>query len=177
MGGETDDLSNCFVNVQNTVDSQGGFIVYGWAIFELPKLLLEAQFHAIWRTPEGELVDVTKTDDKAQTTLFLADSTMSYQGKIIPSRQFALSDDCNVARLMSASQTAWEYQAKYQVDWGGDKVGFTKKVHWDEYRRLDERRRSALIRLFDALAGAAKVSRNQPCSCGSGKKFKKCHGA
>jgi preprotein translocase subunit SecA len=25
--------------------------------------------------------------------------------------------------------------------------------------------------------GGAKVGRNDPCPCGSGKKFKKCHGA
>ncbi|MEO6952594.1 MAG: SEC-C metal-binding domain-containing protein [Polyangia bacterium] len=24
---------------------------------------------------------------------------------------------------------------------------------------------------------AAKIGRNEPCPCGSGKKFKKCHGA
>ena len=24
--------------------------------------------------------------------------------------------------------------------------------------------------------GASKLGRNDPCSCGSGKKFKKCHG-
>ena len=28
-----------------------------------------------------------------------------------------------------------------------------------------------------ALAGADRVGRNDPCPCGSGKKYKKCHGA
>ena len=27
------------------------------------------------------------------------------------------------------------------------------------------------------VRGAAKVGRNDPCPCGSGKKYKKCHGA
>jgi preprotein translocase subunit SecA len=27
------------------------------------------------------------------------------------------------------------------------------------------------------VRGQAKVGRNDPCPCGSGKKFKKCHGA
>ena len=26
-------------------------------------------------------------------------------------------------------------------------------------------------------SGAAKVGRNDPCPCGSGKKYKRCHGA
>ena len=174
--GKKDDLGDCFVNVQKMVESRGGEIVYGWAIFELPKLLLEAQFHAVWRAPDGELVDVTKTDDKAQTTLFLADNKLAYEGKIIPSRQLALSDDCSVARLIIASQAVWEHQAKFQVDMGDDQVGFTEQEHVNEHHRLEELRLSALNRLFDTLAGAAKVSRSQPCSCGSGKKYKKCCG-
>jgi len=27
------------------------------------------------------------------------------------------------------------------------------------------------------VRGAAKIGRNDPCHCGSGKKYKKCHGA
>jgi preprotein translocase subunit SecA len=27
------------------------------------------------------------------------------------------------------------------------------------------------------VRGSAKVGRNDPCPCGSGKKYKKCHGA
>jgi len=27
------------------------------------------------------------------------------------------------------------------------------------------------------VRGGAKVGRNDPCPCGSGKKYKKCHGA
>ncbi len=38
--------------------------------------------------------------------------------------------------------------------------------HWKEARKL-----TPFVR------DAAKVGRNDPCSCGSGKKYKKCHGA
>ncbi len=37
--------------------------------------------------------------------------------------------------------------------------------------------RRAADRRFDAAAGGRKVGRNEPCPCGSGKKFKRCHGA
>ena len=30
---------------------------------------------------------------------------------------------------------------------------------------------------LDARFGGTKVGRNDPCPCGSGRKFKKCHGA
>jgi preprotein translocase subunit SecA len=39
-----------------------------------------------------------------------------------------------------------------------------------EARRASDRR-------FDAASGGRKVGRNEPCPCGSGRKYKKCHGA
>ncbi len=64
----------------------------------------------------------------------------------------------------------------------------------EERRREEERRRAEQQQIFAAAsrskAGvsakggvqtvkrkAAKVGRNEPCPCGSGKKYKKCHGA
>jgi preprotein translocase subunit SecA len=35
----------------------------------------------------------------------------------------------------------------------------------------------AATRAVSGAATAAKVGRNDPCPCGSGKKYKKCHGA
>ena len=38
-----------------------------------------------------------------------------------------------------------------------------------------ESRRNADAR-FQTFAGARKIGRNEPCPCGSGKKYKRCHG-
>ena len=37
-------------------------------------------------------------------------------------------------------------------------------------------KRNAEERRFDAMTNGRKVGRNEACPCGSGKKFKKCHG-
>ena len=64
----------------------------------------------------------------------------------------------------------------------------------EEHRREQERRRAEQQRIFEAASRSkagetakggiktvkrkvAKVGRNDPCPCGSGKKYKKCHGA
>jgi len=39
-----------------------------------------------------------------------------------------------------------------------------------------ENRRAATLR-FEAASGGRKVGRNERCPCGSGIKFKRCHGA
>ena len=47
---------------------------------------------------------------------------------------------------------------------------------WDQQLRVSERRIRAMARPLDAKARREKVGRNEPCPCGSGFKFKRCHG-
>ena len=64
----------------------------------------------------------------------------------------------------------------------------------EERRKEDERRRAEQAQIFEAASRSkagvtakggveqikrteSKVGRNDPCPCGSGKKYKKCHGA
>ena len=37
-------------------------------------------------------------------------------------------------------------------------------------------KRRASDRAFEVATGGRKIGRNEPCPCGSGKKFKRCHG-
>jgi uncharacterized protein YecA (UPF0149 family) len=39
-----------------------------------------------------------------------------------------------------------------------------------EERRAGDRR-------FETMSGGRKIGRNEPCPCGTGKKYKRCHGA
>src|SRR5436305_35403 len=71
---ERDALKNeCFPNVRQKTARYGGRIQHGWAIAERPGLFIEAQFHAVWIDPTGELVDVTPTQNGETETLFLPD--------------------------------------------------------------------------------------------------------
>ena len=61
--------------------------------------------------------------------------------------------------------------------------GHVRDVGWDEIdvSQIDEGEREQLReigeKLTDAHVGrAGKVGRNEPCPCGSGLKYKKCHG-
>ena len=49
----------CFWNVKNKVKLNGGKTQHGWAIVEWPKMMNEAQFHAIWVSPDNEHIDIT----------------------------------------------------------------------------------------------------------------------
>lgn len=53
------ELGQCFAAVEQQVRQHGGEQVVGWALWVWPKVLIEAEWHAVWRDPEGVLVDIT----------------------------------------------------------------------------------------------------------------------
>jgi hypothetical protein len=63
------------------------------------------------------------------------------------------------------------------ADPGPDPVGYVPAVLLDGADHVDDesmKARASFISLSDELI--AQAGRNDPCPCGSGKKFKKCHG-
>jgi hypothetical protein len=63
----------CFDNSAKQAARVGGEAAYGWAIWRWPGRYFEAEHHAVWRTPTGELVDVTPQTGSPPRTLFLPD--------------------------------------------------------------------------------------------------------
>src|SRR3954471_18917454 len=62
---------NCFVNVLDEVEHSGGGIRHVWLIWDRPVWYLDAVFHAVGASPDGQLIDITPTDDGEETILFL----------------------------------------------------------------------------------------------------------
>ncbi|OZQ77433.1 hypothetical protein [Paenibacillus odorifer] len=72
-------INECFSNVQKKVDLDGGSIVYGWQIW-ITELICEAEFHAIWKTSEGKLIDITPKIPHVDAILFVQDDSTTYKG-------------------------------------------------------------------------------------------------
>lgn len=69
----------CFWNVADHAKEHGGEIVFGWSIHEWPHLFWEAQHHAVWRAPDGELIDITPPAAPGGTaTLFVEDPSSAF---------------------------------------------------------------------------------------------------
>lgn len=66
-------VGRCWENVNTAVRLWGGHLVHGWAIWERPMLFLTAEFHAVWSSPDGEVIDVTPKADHEKRILFSAD--------------------------------------------------------------------------------------------------------
>lgn len=65
--------TQCYSNVRILVASEGGAVVLGWQLLEIPGRYVEAQHHAIWRSPAGTLEDVTAGTeaDRRKSILFI----------------------------------------------------------------------------------------------------------
>ncbi len=70
--------SFCFDNVSREIDRMGGAVVPGWAIWNLNGAYFEAEHHGVWRSPTGELVDLSPQPNGADHILFLPDPGSPY---------------------------------------------------------------------------------------------------
>ena len=62
---------NLGVLEKNKVD--GGSIRFGWNVWEYPEVYLTAEFHAVWVSPTGELIDITPKPDGETRIVFAGD--------------------------------------------------------------------------------------------------------
>jgi hypothetical protein len=58
-------------NVREQVVRCGGCVVHGWIVRAVPILFYEAEYHAVWQSPDGTLVDVTPQPGN-ETGIFFA---------------------------------------------------------------------------------------------------------
>jgi hypothetical protein len=169
-------IGECFFNVQEKVAASGGDIVYGWNIWEWPRVYIEAEHHAVWRSPDGDLIDVTPQPDGEGRILFLPDQDKVYDWeghKRTDNRRQAIADDPLVEEYLKLSAEMVTYMESNSTGRivtlqkedilpllakQNDLLGYIKK----KYSRTSGR------------ASSNKIGRNDPCSCGSGKKYKKC---
>ena len=83
---------SCFQNVAATVRGRGGSAQHGWRMREQAAAYVEGSFHAVWRRPDGALIDVTPRGDQLSEIVFLPDSRMLWQGEDVEPRRMMLHE-------------------------------------------------------------------------------------
>lgn len=191
-------LSECFANVQEHIKENGGSIQLGWVIWETPGIMLEGMFHAVWRSPEGKLVDVTPQMDGERQLLFLPDSAATIHkesGDHVAILRMPLVDDPLLHEYIRLGDSKDALKVRTQGRLTMSEVAEMARI---EMREIPLERELALkyhgrvddvgvappvLQLSDGMGHpetiqrkAPKVGRNERCPCGSGKKYKKCCG-
>ncbi len=102
-------VSECFAAVDDQVRELGGTAVHGWALWEHPGVLLEAEFHAVWCSPLGGVVDVVnRGGDPRPHILFVPDPTRGYAGAPLDTVRVPLVTDPRMDELLRASEAIFE---------------------------------------------------------------------
>ena len=93
-------VNDCFSIVARQVSSHGGSMAIGWAIWEWPGVFIEAEFHAVWASPEAMLVDLNPRTMFVPEILFLSDPARQYEGRSIDNIRKPLVRDNDLIRYL-----------------------------------------------------------------------------
>ena len=102
----------CFENSRRKAEVAGGSVVHGWTIWEYPRVLIEGEFHAVWRSPDGLLVDVTPRPDGEERILFLPDPSRRFEGLRVDNIRVSLSSDPAVLKLIAANEELFRIRTR-----------------------------------------------------------------
>lgn len=156
----------CFENVGRVVKECGGEIVYGWQIWLWEGVLIEAEFHAVWRTEGGEYVDITPKDLDYANILFLPDARMLYDGSRVDNIRKNLSNLKLVDMYIEIAKSIFLVKNKnsrpydYEISLRGQDAEIYEVLSvWGYY-------------IQQMLKN--KQGRKSLCPCGSKKQFKIC---
>jgi hypothetical protein len=155
-------LNECFSSVRDYINQHYGGIKFGWIIWELPGIFLEAEFHAVWISPSHELVDITPKADNENAILFLPDSKRAYEDRLIENLRKPLIVNADTLRWLRDGHALFLIKQKHFRNGKVDVIAAQKE--FEEWANLP------------GNADPPKIGRNDRCLCGSGKKFKHCCG-
>lgn len=163
--------NECFPLVDVAISRFGGTRLLGWALWEFPGVFVEAEFHAVWESPNGELIDIAPKNRPVERILFLPNKELTYTGRQVN----------NVRRPLSSARCIAEYLATFDAEFELLNRGARAQQHGEieltgseaeEYASLQQRRANLAP---EVLALAAYIGAYTPCPCNSGNKVKWCH--
>lgn len=99
---------DCFLIVEDHIEHHGGKAVFGWVIWQVPGVFIEAEFHCIWRNSDGVMHDVTPYPYHFDNILFLPDNAHLYSGRQVDNVRQALVNDRDVIRWLYLASKRFE---------------------------------------------------------------------
>lgn len=128
--------------------------------------MVEAEFHAVWVSPEGQYVDITPKPHGEATILFVPDARRTYTGVAIDNVRLPLRDDLLVRHFIKASEAIVQVMNR-----GGRTAQYGHvSVPAHEIEPL------MAAQSFLGHSISSGLRDHDSCLCGSRGKYKRCHG-
>ncbi|WP_342119794.1 hypothetical protein [Pseudoduganella sp. OTU4001] len=154
-------VNECFGNVAKKVAADGGSIQHGWTIWQTGAWMVEGEFHAVWKAPDGTLIEVSPKPDGESSILFLPDPKLVFSGMARGSVRRALVRSLPVDDYVNLAN-------KFEALGLAARAG-TVRISREALMQLMECKDTALAMM------AADGGADHPCACNSGKRYKNCH--
>jgi hypothetical protein len=167
------EVADCFNCIRQKVARDGGRIQFGWALWEWPRVYVEAEHHAVYEPSTGPpWKDITPSAlPHISRRLFLPDDTAVYdyanEGIRRENVRIAVAGDPLITELFRLAE---ERNAILNAIPGVGEVTLEgdTAVRFQHIREQQARVEFQLAMNY--------TPQNAPCPCGSGQKFKRCHG-
>jgi hypothetical protein len=145
-------LDDCFAVVKRRVALGGGERVLGWQIWEHPGLMIEAEFHAVWRDPSGRLRDITPKPNGISSILFLPDPSRGYEERQVNNIREPLWDTPEVRELIAAADARFEFMDRDERAYQHGKI-VLRGGDRDEWMAILRRSQFASVDAMQAVTG------------------------
>jgi hypothetical protein len=164
--------NQCFPNVNKYIVYHDGSIVYGWSIWIFPTLFIEAEFHGIWSSPKGTLIDITPKEYPTKKILFLKDADLIFDGRQRKNRRKALQVNHVILGYLEA------FDREYELKNRGERAFQTGEIQLEPHEQkelylIEQMKEDYALQL---MALHPNIGPYDPCPCGSGQKVKWCCG-
>ena len=163
--------NDCFVHVPERTSLEGGFVVNGWALWELPGVFVEAEAHCVWLRPNGDYLDITPKKSATARVFFLPDTSLVYESRQINSVRKPVVRDQNIQAYLDSFTDEFNLLNRGERASQFGEITLSGRETF-EYQEIQARRANAFLMVLPRLP---KLGPYVPCPCGSGKKMKWCH--
>lgn len=150
IAGEAE--KNCFPIVNRQVTESGGRFVLGWAIWEHPGVMLEAELHAVWEHPEGRLIDITPRPEPFDGITFLPDKCGLRYDRQVDNKRKPLSSDPRILRFIELLNERFELLNEGALADVFGKIQLTPTAH-ARYQRIDRELMELAHFIFGSVSG------------------------
>ncbi|MEI2395168.1 hypothetical protein [Paenibacillus phytohabitans] len=159
-------VSECFPNVERKIKRDGGSIIYGWQVWST-NLICEAEFHAVWKSIDGELVDITPKNPPVDNILFVQDDSIVYKGAQIDNIRINKTDNPLVNDFIDIQKALFKIRNKGVRAFSNEYT--LSKNEALIYSKLE----SFSMDLCSYIYRGGKT--NTHCFCESGETYENCH--
>jgi hypothetical protein len=159
-------IHNCFPNVDEKVKKDKGKAHYGWAIYQ-SDILCEAERHAVWENPEGDLIDITPQEPNVDTIMFVSDNNFIYTGQLVDNIRVNITNNPVVDDFIYICENT---EKLYTY---GHRINNEQMIIPEPAMNLISTYQQMKIAYLEYIRGGGNL--NKPCICGSTKSYKECH--